>query len=139
MNKKFSKSWISSKQPRKQRKYAYNAPISIKRTFLGCGLSKALKNIYHKRSIKLHIGDRVKVLRGENAGKTGEITKISLKDTKVYVDGIVTKKSTGTEVQVPMHPSNMQITEINDKDIKREKAIKKTPAKNKEKKIDKKE
>ena len=29
----FSKSWVSSKQPRKQRKYRYNAPDHIKKKF----------------------------------------------------------------------------------------------------------
>ena len=140
MKQKFSKSWISSKQPRKQRKYTYNAPISIKRVFLSSGLSKALKNIYHKRTLKIRTGDRVKVLRGEYAGKSGEITKISLKNTKVYIDGIITKKSTGTEVQVPLHPSNLQVTELNLKDTKREKALKRTiPAATPKVKSDKKE
>ncbi len=134
MKKEFSKNWNKSKQPRKQRKYVHNATINIKRKLLGCNLSKALQNIYKRRSFTLKKGDRVKVARGQNKGKTGEVTKISVKDTKVYISGLVTKKVNGTEVQVPFHPSSLQITEPDLKDVKREKSIKRKEKKTEEKK-----
>ncbi|MCK5474400.1 MAG: 50S ribosomal protein L24 [Candidatus Aenigmarchaeota archaeon] len=139
MKKEFSKNWNKSKQPRKQRKYVHNATTNIKRRLLGCNLSKALQNIYKRRSFTLKKGDRVKVLRGANKGKTGEVTKISVKDTKIYIAGLVTKKVNGTEVQVPFHPSSLQITELDLKDVKREKTIKKKETKTEEKTIKKKE
>jgi len=131
MKKEFSRAWKSSKQPRKQRKYVHNAPLNIKRALMSCNLSKALRNIYKRRSFKVKVKDRVKVLRGENANKTGEISKISFKDSKVYIVGIARKKVNGTEVQIPFHPSNLQITELDLKDTKREKAIKRTQKKEK--------
>ena len=41
--KEFSKSWVSSKKPGKQRKYRINAPLNIKRKFLSVHLSKELR------------------------------------------------------------------------------------------------
>ena len=64
MKTKFAKTWISSTQPRKQRKYRYNAPLSTKRNFLSINLSKELKKKYGTRSIKPRVGDKVKVMRG---------------------------------------------------------------------------
>ena len=50
MKRKFSKSWKSSKQPRKQRKYSANAPLHLKRKLLSVNLSKELRKKYGKRS-----------------------------------------------------------------------------------------
>jgi large subunit ribosomal protein L24 len=60
MKKKWSKTWKSSKQPRKQRKYRHNAPLHIKHKFLSASLSKDLKKKYNIRNISLRKGDRVK-------------------------------------------------------------------------------
>ena len=48
MKKKFSESWKSSKQVRKQRKYRYNAPLHIKQKFVNVHLAKELRKKYKK-------------------------------------------------------------------------------------------
>lgn len=119
MKTKFSKSWLRSKQTRKQRKYRYNAPIHIKRKFLGANLSKDLRKKHNKRTLVVRKGDKVKVMRGSFKGKDGEISKVDVKKTKVYIEQIKRKKVSGTEVQVPFDPSNLQIIELNLDDEKR--------------------
>ncbi len=96
-----------SKQPRKQRKFLYNAPLNLRRKFLSAHLSKELRKIYKRRSLQLREGDEVKIMRGDNAGKTGKISKVDLEKYKVYIEGIVQKRTVGPEVQVPIHPSNL--------------------------------
>ncbi len=124
MKTKFTKSWKSSTQPRKQRKYRYNAPLHIKNKFLAAHLSQDLKEEYKKRSITLRKGDSVKILRGQFKGKTGKIDKIDLKKTRTYITGIETTKKDGTKTFYPIHPSNLIITELNLDDKKRKKSLK---------------
>jgi large subunit ribosomal protein L24 len=113
MKTKFSKTWISSIQPRKQRKYRFNAPLDIKRTFLSMNLSKELRTKYNIRSIKPRTGDKVKVMRGTYKSKSGPIEKIDIKNTKIYVSKVELTKKDGSKSKVPMHPSNLQIIDLN--------------------------
>jgi len=113
MKQKFSKTWISSTQPRKQRKYRYNAPLGIKRKFISINLSKELREKYGIRSIKPRTGDKVKIMRGSFKSKSGQIEKIDVKNTKIYIAKIELTKKDGSKSKSPIHPSNLQITELN--------------------------
>lgn len=112
--KKWSPKWKSSKTPKKQRKYRYNAPLHIKRKFINVHLSPELRKKYKKRSMPVRKGDEVIVLRGKHKKKTGKVSRVDLKKTKVYVEGIIKKKVAGTEVQDPLQPSNLMITSLQD-------------------------
>ena len=121
MKTKFSSSWAKSKQPRKQRKYRYYAPLHIKQKFMGVHLSKELHKKYNKRSMSLRKGDGVKVIRGQFKNKTGKIEEVNLKKILVYVSGIEIVKRDGTKARHPIHPSNLIITEVNMDDKMRNK------------------
>lgn len=130
MRKEFSKEWVSSKQPRKQRKYRYNAPLHIRQSFTNANLSQELRSKYKKRKFPLKVGDSVKVMRGNFKGKSGKVSKVDLREVKVYIEGLKRKKSDGKEVQVPFKPSNLQIISLNMEDKKRTKiADRKKPSK----------
>ena len=119
MKKDFSNKWIKSKQPRKQRKYSYNAPLHIKGRFMAAHLSKELMKKYNRRSIKVRKGDKVTILRGQFKKKTNRIERIDLKETKVYIAGVEMVKKDGTKILYPIHPSNLIVTELNLDDKKR--------------------
>lgn len=123
MKKKFSKSWKSSKQKRKQRKYIKNAPLNIKHKFLSAHLSKELRQKYKKRSICVRKNDKVKIVRGQFKGKEGKIEKVFTKKSKVYIDNIQITKIDGTKTHYPIHPSNLIITELSLDDKKRKKIL----------------
>lgn len=125
MRKKFSRKWISSKQPRKQRKYRYNAPLHIRRKLVSAHLSKKLREEYKRRSIPIKKGDKVRIMRGNYKGMQGSVIKVDLKKLKVYVDCAKRKKASGQEVYVPIDPSNLEIIELNLEDKKRLKRLKK--------------
>jgi len=131
MKKDFSSEWIRSRQPRKQRKYSYNAPLHIKGKFMAAHLSKELIKKYNRRSIRLRKGDKVTILRGQFRKKTGRIERIDLKETKVYIAGVEMIKKDGTKILYPIHPSNLVATELNLDDKKRMAIV------NKSKKADK--
>ncbi len=121
--KQFSKSWKSSKKPRKQRKYLYNAPLHIRKNFLSANLSKELRKKYSIRSLSLRKGDKVKVMRGQFKKHNGSIVDVDRKNIKVYIDGCQVVKKDGTKVNVPIHPSNLQIIELNLDDKKRRRIL----------------
>src|SRR3989344_2402620 len=119
MKKKFSKSWVSSKKPRKKRKYRANAPLTIKRKFLSSHLSKELRDKYKIRNIPVRKNDKVKIVRGQFKGKTGKIIKVITKKSKVYIENIQNTKNDGTKVYYPIDPSNLIIIEFDLTDKKR--------------------
>src|SRR3989338_1833072 len=112
MEKKFSTAWKGSKQPKKQRKYRYNAPLHVKQKFIHAHLSKELRKKYKTRRLGLKKGDKVKVLRGQFKKHIGNVERIDLKKTKVYVSGIEITKKDGTKTTYPIAPSNLIITEL---------------------------
>ena len=121
--KKWSKSWKSSKNPKKQRKYIFNAPLHIKHKFLAANLSDELRKKYNKRNIPVRKGDKVKILRGQFKSIIGKIEKVFLKKTKVYVENAQLQKKDGSKAYYPIHPSNLMITELNLEDKERKKAL----------------
>jgi large subunit ribosomal protein L24 len=106
----FSKSWIKSIQPRKQRKYRYNAPAHIKKKFVSVNLSKELRTLHGKRNFPLVKGDKVKVMSGQFKGKAGEVERVDMRNIKIRVQGIENIKKDGTKVSYPVDPSNLMIT-----------------------------
>ena len=112
MKKEWSAEWKSSKQPRKQRKYRYNAPLHVRRKFMSAHLSKELRERLGRRSLEVRRGDKVQVMRGQFRGVVGTVERVSLKRLKVYVDRIRRKKADGKEVMIPIDPSNLMIVEM---------------------------
>jgi len=109
MKNEFSTAWIASKQPRKQRKYAINAPLHTRHKFLSAHLSKDLRNKYGKRSIPVRKGDEVLVMRGNFKKKKAKITIVNLKRGKVFLENIQRSKRDGSKVNIPFYPSNLMI------------------------------
>jgi len=119
MKKEFSSLWVSSKQPRKQRKYAANAPLHKKHKFLSANLSKSLREKYNRRSLPLRKGDEVLVMRGSFKKKKAKVSSVDLKHTRVSLENIQRTRKDGTKVNVYFHPSVLQIQTLNLDDKKR--------------------
>lgn len=119
----FSKTWKSSIKPKKQRKYRLKSPLHIKRKLLNSHLSKDLRNKYGKRSMGLRRNDRVRVMCGNFKKHEGNIEKIDIKKTRVFVSGIQFTKKDGTKKLLALHPSNLMITELNLDDRLRQKSL----------------
>ena len=119
MKSTFSTSWLSSKKPRKQRKFTANAPFHIKHKFLSATLSKELRKKYGKRSLPVRKGDEVLVMRGSFRKKKVKISLADLKRTRVALENIQRTKKDGTKVNVWFHPSSLQIQTLNLDDKKR--------------------
>ena len=112
MKSQFSNKWKASTQPRKQRKFRFNAPSNVKRKFLSVNLAKELREKHGARSVKLRKGDTVKILRGNFRSKTGDVDRVDHANLKVYVVGIEVSKRDGSKAKVALNPSNLQIIEL---------------------------
>ncbi|UCD04262.1 MAG: 50S ribosomal protein L24 [Candidatus Woesearchaeota archaeon] len=119
MKTKWSKSWKSSKQPRRQRKYRANAPLHIRKKMMKAPLSKELKTKYKIKNITVRVNDRVKVLKGKYKGKIGKITRRDLKNYKIFMKEAEIQKKDGTSYPYPISPSNIVVLELNLDDKKR--------------------
>lgn len=120
MRQKWSNKWVSSVQPRKQRKYRHNAPLHVRHKFLSANLSKDLRKRYGKRSLPIRQGDEVEVTRGSSKKLKGNVTRVDLTRLKVYVDEIKVKKVDGSEITKPLEPSNLRITKLSLDDKRRQ-------------------
>lgn len=123
MKKKFSKSWVKSKNVRKQRNYRKNAPLHIKRKFVRSCLSKELRKKYGIKTIGLRKNDKVKIMRGQFRKKSGTISRIDLKKGKIYIEGIDQIKRDGTKAQYPLDASNLMVMELETGDKERKKIL----------------
>ena len=101
-----------TKQPRKQRKNLYNAPLHLKQKLVSVHLTKELRKAKKKRSLAVKKGDKVKIMRGKFRGKEGKVARVSLNKLTVFVEGILLKKQAGKEVMAALQPSNLMITEL---------------------------
>jgi len=126
MERKFSTSWKKSTHARKQRKYRANAPLHVKQRFVHVHLSPELRKKYGLRNVQLHKNDKVKVLRGQFRKKDGKVSRIDLKDEKVFITGMEYIKKDGNKVPVRFHPTNLMIVELDLSDKKRKAKIEKT-------------
>ena len=124
MKSDFSKTWVASKQTRKQRKYRFNAPFHIRSKFLNVNLSKDLRKKYGIRNIRVRKGDKIKVLRGSHRKQIAKVEKISVTNTKVFLEKIEQVKKDGNKTLKPFEPSNLQIVDLDVSDKKRIKKLK---------------
>ncbi len=121
--KTFSNTWKRSTDKAKQRKYRFNAPLHVKKNMLSSNLSKDLREKYHKRSVPVVVGDKIKVARGSFKGKTGKITDVNTKKGKVFLDCVYVMKKSGAKAFTAVDASNLVVTELNLKDSLREKRL----------------
>jgi large subunit ribosomal protein L24 len=135
MKAKYSSAWIASKQPRKQRKYRYNAPLHVKGKFLNAHVVKELREKHNLRTLRVRTGDKVRILRGQYKGREGKVERIDVKNTKVYVTKVdFLKKDGATRVMYPLNPSNLVIVEFDTTDKQRTAMLKERADKSKKQK-----
>ena len=123
MKQNFSKHWIGSKLPRKQRKYRANAPSHIRHKLMSASLNPELRKKYGKRNTPLRKDDEVKIMVGEFKGKVGKIDVIDNSNLRISIAGMTRAKKDGSKVGAWFNPSNVQIKELNLEDKQRVKAI----------------
>ncbi len=113
-----------SKQPRKWRRWLFKeAKLHERHRLLHATLSKELRKKYGKRAIRIRKGDKVLIMRGEFKGHKGKVIAVDMKRCRIKVEGATITKADGTEVLVPIHPSNVMIIELGEVDEVRKKIL----------------
>lgn len=106
---------IQSSQPRKQRKFRYNAPMHVRQHFVHAHLDKSLKSKLNikKRAVQISKGDTVKIMVGKKKKTTGKVTKVNLRTGRIAIDSLMKKNARGKEYNVWISASNVYITDLN--------------------------
>ena len=91
----------------------YRATYTTRSKQLGSPLSKDLQKKYGKRSIRITIGDTIKVIRGEYRGVDGKVSKVETAANSIAVEGIKKEKSQGEKFDIFIPTSNIVITGLN--------------------------
>mgnify|MGYP001192173221 CR=1 FL=1 len=103
--------------PTKMRnKQIYYATMQSASKQLSCALSKDLRKKYGKRSARIIEGDTASIVRGEFAGVDGKVTKISIANRGVNIEGVKKEKLKGEKFDVYVHTTNIVISGLNSDD-----------------------
>lgn len=119
------------KNPRKQRKMLYNAPAHKRHKLMAAPLSSELAVSKGAKTLPVRKGDTVRIQRGDHKGFEGKVSRVDLKEYRIYLEGLTREKTDGTNIFLPIHPSKVQIRNLNLDDKWRKDVLgrKKTPAK----------
>ena len=112
---------MSSKQPRKQRKALYNAPLHKRQKLMAAKLSSELQEEFGRKSLSVRKGDVVRLMRGGDSGHEGKVEGVDLKAGLLKIEGVTVQKADATDRFYMVHPSNVEIIKADMKDDKRNK------------------
>jgi large subunit ribosomal protein L24 len=111
------------KNPGKQRKMLFNAPAHIRHKQMGAPLSSELTASNGAKTLPVRKGDTVRILRGDNKGFEGKVSRVDLKAYRIYMEGLTREKVDGTNIFIAVHPSKVQIRKLNLDDKYRKETI----------------
>ena len=123
------------KDPRKQRKLLHNAPAHLRHKLMAAPLSPQLAASKSVKTLPVRKGDTVRIMRGDNRGFEGKISRVDLKNYRIYLEGLTREKVDGTTIFLPIHPSKVMIKNLNLSDkwrkaiVDRKEALRKAAAK----------
>ncbi len=112
----------NTKSPKKQRKRFYNLPIHKRNKLFNVKLIPDLVAEYGVRRLPVQRDDFVLITKGEYADIEGKIKRIDKKKLQVFVEGASVEKKDGSQLEIPIYPSNIVITKLK-KDKNRDKII----------------
>ena len=94
----------------------YRATMQTRSKQVACPLSKDLKQKYGKRSVRVVIGDTVKIITGEFKGVDGKVEKVTPENSSIAIAGIKKEKTKGDKFDVYIQSSNVIVTALNTED-----------------------
>jgi len=100
------------KKPGKQRKHLYNAPAHLRHKFMAAPLSQELISSKGAKALPVRKGDTVRIMRGDNKGFEGKVSRIDLKRYRIFIEGLTREKVDGTNIFVSVHPSKVMIKNL---------------------------
>ena len=113
-------------KPTKMRnKRIYRATNQVVNKQISAPLSQDLRKKYSRRSVRIMVDDTAKVIRGEYKGIAGKVSKISINNSSIAIEGNKKEKLRGDKIDVYIHSSNVVVTSLNTDDKWRIKILEK--------------
>jgi len=107
------------KNPKKQRKRLFNAPAHLRHKLMAAHLSSELATSRGAKTLPVRKGDTVRIERGDNKGFEGKVSRVDLSEYRIYLEGLTREKTDGTNIFISVHPSKVQIRNLNLDDKRR--------------------
>ena len=108
-----------TKKPGKQRRRMLTGVYHVKRKLLVAPIDKPLVKQVNRKRAPLRKGDTVKILVGDNKGKTSVVERVNYDKGLVYLKDVKVTNSRGQEKLLPFQASNLVITDLISNDKKR--------------------
>ena len=109
-----------TRQPHEQRNRQERAPLHEKQKQVRAPLSSELREEYGRRSVRVNVGDTVEIQRGDFAGEAAEVVDVDLRATEIEIEDVTIETADGEEVPRALDASNVQVTELDLEDDRRE-------------------
>jgi large subunit ribosomal protein L24 len=87
-------------------------PKQMTERMLRSPLSRALREKYGRRNVRVIAGDTIKVMRGEYSGIEGKVEKVNMKRGSLAIEGIQREKVRGGNVKVEINSTNVVVTDL---------------------------
>ncbi|MCI4461179.1 MAG: 50S ribosomal protein L24 [Thaumarchaeota archaeon] len=95
---------------------------SVQGRALSAHLSDELSSEYGIRSLRVRVGDVVKVMRGSYKGVEGRVLRVYPKEGRLAIEGLNRQNSRGESVPIKVHASKVMLIRLNLEDkLRREK------------------
>src|SRR5208283_3377518 len=101
------------KNPGKQRKKLFNAPAHLRHKLMAAPLSNELVASRGAKTLPVRKGDTVRIQRGDNKGFEGKVSRVDTRLYRIYIEGFTREKVDGTNIFLPIHPSKVEIRNLN--------------------------
>jgi large subunit ribosomal protein L24 len=75
-------------------------------------LSQELISSQGAKALPVRKGDTVRIMRGDNKGFEGKVSRIDLKRYQIFIEGLTREKVDGTNIFVSVHPSKVMIKNL---------------------------
>jgi large subunit ribosomal protein L24 len=86
-------------------------------------LSSELTASRGAKTLPVRKGDTVRIQRGDNKGFEGKVSRVDPKNFRVYLEGLTREKVDGTNIFISVHPSKIQIRNLNLDDKRRKEVL----------------
>jgi len=94
----------------------YRASKTLRSKQISSPLSDDLKKKFSRNSVRVVKGDNVKIIRGEFKGVDGKVSKVSIENNSIAIEGVKKEKTKGDKFDVLIHPSNVLVTSLSSDD-----------------------
>lgn len=104
---------VSSKPVKVRKRLAKSTTYHRNHRLLRAPLSDELKSKYGRNSVRVRVGDSVKLIKGEYSGVEGKIQKVFVNEGRLTIEGVTREKIAGGTTPIRIRSSTVLVTALN--------------------------